>query len=94
MLLLLMQNLDTTGPRSVRIKPPTTKWFKVKGVDHTERIAPGLSITFEVSLQWSVLHPLSFCPGEASAEAMGILHANTCKWYRSDDTRMMMMPDD
>jgi hypothetical protein len=37
-----------TRPRSLRVKAPRTKWFGVRGISHTERLAPGLSHTFEV----------------------------------------------
>lgn len=44
---LAVQNLDTR-PRSFRVKAPTARWFALRGIGHQHRLAPGLSITFEV----------------------------------------------
>lgn len=41
-------NLNKTGPLSIRIKPPATQWFKLRGAEQTQRIAPGLQLAFEV----------------------------------------------
>jgi hypothetical protein len=41
-------NLNKTGPLSIRIKPPATRWFKLRGAEQTQRIAPGLQFAFEV----------------------------------------------
>jgi hypothetical protein len=45
------QNLITSKSQSVRIKGPTTRWFKVAGINQTARIAPGMSLKFEVRNQ-------------------------------------------
>lgn len=41
-------NLNKTGPLSIRIKQPATQWFKLRGAEQTQRIAPGLQLAFEV----------------------------------------------
>ncbi|KAF8055917.1 CFAP47 [Scenedesmus sp. PABB004] len=44
---VVVTNLDTAGPRSVRVTPPATRFFRVVGATATQRIAPGLSLSFE-----------------------------------------------
>jgi len=80
-ILQLLQNLITSKPQSVRMKQPTTKWFKVVGINQTARIAPGLSLKFEgenpleLALAYSWLRHLYF-----SKFNMRCLHA----WSYSD----------
>lgn len=47
--MLSCQNLDNRA-RSFRVKAPATRYFGLRGIGHQHRLAPGLSITFEVNL--------------------------------------------
>eukprot|EP00775_Hariotina_reticulata_P012144 gene12144-12282_t len=53
-----VKNLITGRPQSVRIKQPTTKWFRVVGMNQTSRIAPGLALKFEVVFDARLLQTL------------------------------------
>lgn len=42
------QNLDKKRSHSVCVKPPAAKRFAMRGMQHTERLAPGMEAVFEV----------------------------------------------
>lgn len=61
------QNLDTRH-RTVRIRPPKTKYFTLRNFQQAQSVAPGLEITFEVGRARRSarhVHPKSGLGGEA-----------------------------
>ncbi|KAI8473771.1 MAG: hypothetical protein J3K34DRAFT_497953 [Monoraphidium minutum] len=53
---LRVKNLDGSS-HSVRVRPPAARRFSVRGLPHTERLAPGIQVAFEVLFDVRAMEP-------------------------------------